>query len=189
MRGGIGVVLALVLSGCAGHAVVEEREASSYSVDRRLLVPESGAADGSVNAYTLAASEGFRMPRPVQVPSPQLPQDPRQASLPATTVCVQVILDATGQVQRSEPLLGHSACAAGADPANQRLLQAAQAATARWTFVPAARCHFPAGVSPRAADDCSGATRIEEVPVTLAYAFTFEVIEGRTVVRSQSGVR
>jgi hypothetical protein len=69
------------------------------------------------------------------------------------------------------------------------LLQAAQAATAQWTFVPAARCHFPAGVSPRAADDCSGATRIEEVPVTLAYAFTFEVIEGRTVVRSQSGVR
>ena len=171
MRGGIGVVLALVLSGCAGHAVVQEREASSYSVDRRLLVPESGAAGGSVNAYTLAASEGFRMPRPVQVPSPQLPQDPRQPS------------------QRSEPLLGHSACAAGADPANQRLLQAAQAATARWTFVPAARCHFPAGVSPRAADDCSGATRIEEVPVTLAYAFTFEVIEGRTVVRSQSGVR
>lgn len=188
MRGWSGGVLVLLMSGCASQAVQQEREANSYNVDGRLLDQEGSGGAGAIQAYRLAPSEGFRMPRPLHAPSPTLVAEQLQ-SLPPTTVCVQVILDAHGHVQRSEPLLTHSACAAGADPANQWLVQAARQATEGWSFVPAALCHFAAGVAPPAADDCSGAIRIEEVPVTLAYAFTFEVVEGRTMVRSQPGVR
>ncbi len=186
MRRWLGCAVVALMTGCAGQAVLPEREANTYNVDGRLLEQQDEGGAGAVQPYRLAPSERFRMPRPVHAPSPTLAAETLQ-SLPPTTVCMQVVLDAHGHVQRSEPLLTHPACAAGAEVANQWLVQAARQATEGWSFVPAALCHFAPGAMP--SDDCSGATRIEDVPVTLAYAFTFEVVEGRTVVRSQSGVR
>jgi len=33
--------------------------------------------------------------------------------------------------------------------------------------------------------DCEGAERVEPVPVSLLYAFTFEIVKGQHVVRTQ----
>jgi hypothetical protein len=49
---------------------------------------------------------------------------------------------------------------------------------------PAAICTWPMTVQPPEADnDCTGAENIEAVPVSLMYAFTFEIREGKVVVR------
>ncbi len=183
---------ALLCAGCAsGPPASEVVEEATYNLNqhRQMLRRESTGAAGEIQPYQLAASEAFRMPVALQAEDPVLPPDQLGRSLAPTTVCVNVIVDAQGQVQRSEPLVAHSACRAGADAANAGLLQAVVAATTQWRFQPAATCHYPPGRVPPAADDCSGATREENVPVTLAYAFTFEVVEGRAMVRRQGGLR
>jgi len=38
---------------------------------------------------------------------------------------------------------------------------------------------------PQDRGDCRSAERIEPVPVSLLYAFTFEIVRGRTTVRTQ----
>lgn len=46
-------------------------------------------------------------------------------------------------------------------------------------------CTFAPGVAqPAALDDCTGATGEEPVPVTLSFAFTFEVRQGKVSVRT-----
>ncbi|WP_305806546.1 M56 family metallopeptidase [Stenotrophomonas sp. YIM B06876] len=49
-----------------------------------------------------------------------------------------------------------------------------------WLAVPVA---LAAVMLPVAADDCTGAVRVEAVPVTLPYAFTFEIVKGQAKVR------
>ncbi|WP_312367568.1 hypothetical protein [Stenotrophomonas sp.] len=191
MRRAALLVALLLVTGCATR-LPPQSPAASYDVNqhRQLLQPEgSTATGGQVQAYQLAASERFRMPMAVQAAEPVLPEEFVRRSLPPTTVCVRVIVDGQGQVQRTEPLLAHSQCGSGGVQANAALLQAALAATAGWVFQPAALCHFAAGVTPASDDVCAGATRVEAVPVTLSYAFTFEVVEGRAQVRSQGGLR
>lgn len=183
----ITLCLLLATAGCATRpaATADVADvADTYNVGQRLLPAEStGGQGGGVQPYTLSASEVFRMPRPTHAPLPELPDMPAQRSLPPVTVCLNVVLDAQGQVQRSFPLLAHSQCGAGNDAANGHLLQAAGDAVRQWRFAPAAICHFAAGTSPAAPDDCTGATTVEEVPVTLPYAFTFEIVQGRARVQ------
>ncbi len=177
--------LLLALAGCATRpAVTEDVADSSYTIGQRLLLPESaGGQAGDVQPYMLSGREVFRMPRPVHVPPPELPPLQGRQSLPPVTVCLNVVVDAQGGVQRSFPLLGHSQCGAGNDAGNGHLLQAADDAVRQWRFAPAAICRFAAGAAPVAPDDCSGATQVEEVPVTLPYAFTFEIVQGQARVR------
>ena len=111
-------------------------------------------------------------------------RDPR-TSLPPTTVCLQVVVDAQGSVARSIPLTARSECSAGEAPENAPLLQAAQEAVAMWKYSSAAVCHFAPGKVPADRGDCRSAERVEPVAVTLQYAFTFEVVEGQHVVRTQ----
>ncbi len=183
-------VLLMVLAACSTSAVVSEDPDNHYNVGQRLLTPESrvGAA-GAVQAYTLAATETFRMPEAVHSPSPVMPGDYVRQALPPTTLCVRVIVAADGQVERAEPLVEHASCSAGRLAEHASLLQAAAEATAQWRFTPAAICHFAPGTAAVAAGDCKGAVRREEVPVTLLYAFTFEVVKGEAQVRSQGGLR
>lgn len=183
------VMVLLALAGCATRPATDASLAHfDVNQRRQLLQPEASAgAPGEVQPYQLAASERFRMPVALHAPDPALPEDHARQSLAPTTVCLRVIIDAQGQVQRSEPLLAHSRCAGGAEAGNASLLQSALSATADWVFQPAALCHFVAGSAP-AGDGCEGAARLENVPVTLSYAFTFEVVEGRASVR-QGGLR
>jgi len=189
VRGHAAVLAALMLAGCATQPQ-KEQASSSFNLNqhRQMLTPESSGGAGEIQPYQLAATESFRMPVAVSADDPVLPSEYAKRSLDATTVCVNVILDAQGRVERSAPLLAHSACGAGRDAANAGLLQAALAATSGWSFEPAAVCHYAAGVQAPSNGDCSTASRIEAVPVTLAYAFTFEVIEGRAMVRREDGL-
>ena len=54
-----------------------------------------------------------------------------------------------------------------------------------WKYSPAAVCHFAPGKVPSDCGDCQGAERVEPVPVSLLYAFTFEIVKGQHVVRTQ----
>ncbi|HVJ39782.1 MAG TPA: hypothetical protein VM687_18505 [Stenotrophomonas sp.] len=145
-------------------------------------MPSAAAAGaGKVEQYTLQPQQAFRMPLVHDNVDPVLPADTPRTSLAPTTVCLRVIIDAHGVVQRTEALLDRPECSPGGDPANADLLQAAAQAVQTWQYQPAAVCHYPALV-PQRPRDCAGAERIEPVPVTLNYAFTFQMERGQVRV-------
>ncbi len=186
MRRGAGAMLLLAsLAGCASRPA-QETSRRHDSVDQRMLpAAPVAAAAGALAQYEMGASEAFRMPRALETGNPQLPVDsPRQALAP-TTVCARVIVSASGQVVRVEPLTDRDECRAGAADANADLMRVTLDKLTHWRFEPAAVCTFAAGMRRSStADDCKGAQRIEAVPVTLSFAFTFEVAQGRASVRS-----
>ncbi|APP81692.1 hypothetical protein [Xanthomonas hortorum] len=180
-------VLALSLGACATPRVQEQqRSQREDSVDQRMLSAQSGGeGDSSIQPYTLAPTQRFRMPRALRSAAPVLPADSPRQSLPPTTVCAHVILTADGAVQRVDPMSDRDECAAGLLPGNADLVQAVRTTVQHWQFVPAAMCTFAPGVAqPAALDDCTGATGEEPVPVTLSFAFTFEVRQGKVSVRT-----
>lgn len=184
MRRATGVLLAACLAGCATTGE-EIRQTRSDSVDQRMLAPSAGAAGaGKIESYSMQPQQAFRMPLLHDNVDPALPADTSRRTLAPTTVCVRVIINAQGRVDRSEPLLDRAECQAGADPANADLLAAVAQAVNAWQYEPAAVCHYPQ-VAPRRAGDCADAERIEPVPVTLNYAFTFQMERGE--VRVQRG--
>ena len=173
---------ALLLGGCAS-VDGQWAEQRSDSVDQRLLAPAASVAGAAqVEQYRMQAGQAFRMPLLHDNADPALPADTPRRSLPPTVICVRVIIDASGAVQRSEPLLDRAECQAGADPANADLLQAVSDAVRGWQYIPAAVCHYP-GPPPARVGDCAGAERIEEVAVTLNYAFTFQMERGQVQVQ------
>ena len=182
-----GAVMLVAITGCASRPVqIAEQTQREASVDQRMLAaqpPAEGAA--AVTTYVLAPTQRFRMPRALRSDTPQLAPDTARTSLPPTTVCAHVILDASGTVQRVDPMSDRDACAAGLLPANADLLQAVRATVQQWRFVPAALCAFAPGVAqPADMDDCTGAERQEPVPVTLSFAFTFEIRQGKVSVQT-----
>ncbi|WP_184620490.1 hypothetical protein [Xanthomonas sp. 3058] len=182
-----GALLALSLGACATPPVQEQqRSQREDSVDQRMLSAQSGGnGDAAIQSYTLAPTQRFRMPRALHSEAPELPADSPRQTLPPTTVCTHVILSAEGAVQRVDPMSDRDECAAGLLPDNADLVQAVRTTVQHWEFVPAAMCTFAPGVAqPAASDDCSGASREEPVPVTLSYAFTFEVRQGKVSVRT-----
>lgn len=175
-------LVAAPLAGCAGAPELY-RDTRTDAVDQRLLSPSTGGASaGKIERYALQPQQGFRMPLLHDNADPTLPADSARTQLPPTTVCVRVIIDAAGAVQRTEPLLDRAECMAGADPANADLLQAIDHAARTWQYVPAAICYYRISAPPPT-DDCAGAERVEPVPVTLNYAFTFQMTRGQVRVQ------
>ncbi|MFT3761189.1 MAG: hypothetical protein QM761_00970 [Pseudoxanthomonas sp.] len=174
----------MAMLACAGCATQAERIERSRHVEQRMLVPRASAgAANAIETYRMQPQERFRMPQPLDAPSPALPQDSSRASLPPTTVCVRLVVDAKGAVQRVDPWDDRDECHAGAASENADLMQAVRDGLTRWTFMPAAVCAWPAEARPpEESDDCAGADRMEPVPVSLLYAFTFEVREGKATV-------
>lgn len=176
------LVAALPLAGCAS-VDGQWAEQRSDSVDQRLLAPSAAAAgSAAVEQYRMQPGQAFRMPLLHDNADPALPADTPRRNLPPTMVCVRVIIGADGSVQRSEPLTDRPECQAGAEPANADLLQAVFDAVRGWQYIPAAVCHY-AGPPPARIGDCAQAERIEEVPVTLNYAFTFQMERGQVQVQ------
>lgn len=177
-------ITAVLLAGCATQERLTTVETRNESVGHQRLRPEGSGGAGQIQPYTLAATEGYRMPQLYAAPDPEVGErDPRTA-LPPTTVCLQVVVDAEGKVDRTQPLTDRSACTAGTLTENAPLLQAAQEAVAHWKYFPAAVCHFAPGKVPDERG-CEGAERVNPVAVTLQYAFTFEIVKGQHVVRTQ----
>ncbi|MCS3808028.1 hypothetical protein [Xanthomonas sp. 4461] len=179
-------VVAMSLCGCATQRMAEQEHSQREdSVDQRMLPPQSGGGGGAVASYTLAQTQRFRMPRALRSEAPVLPADSPRQTLPPTTVCAHVILAADGAVQRVDPMSDRDECAAGLLPENTDLLHAVRTIVQHWQCVPAALCTYAPDVAqPAALDDCSGATHAEPVPVTLSFAFTFEVRQGKVSVRT-----
>jgi len=179
------LMMAVLLAGCATQDGLTTADTRSENVGHQRLRPEAGGGTGQIQPYALAASEGYRMPQLHTAPDPVVGERDPRTSLPPTTVCLQVVVDAQGSVERSIPLTDRSECSAGEAPENAPLLQAAQEAVAMWKYSSAAVCHFAAGKVPADRGDCRSAERIEPVPVSLLYAFTFEIVKGRQTVRTQ----
>ena len=181
------VLVAIALAGCASRGerveAADEIERGQY-VDGRMLLPNASAGAAAIPTYEMRPQERFRMPHALEDALPQLPSgSPRQA-LPPTTVCVRAVVSAQGQVQRVDALDDRVECHAGNAVENADLLQAARDGVQRWIFAPAAICTWSAGAPmPKDADDCTGAAKVEPVPVSLLYAFTFEIREGKAIVR------
>jgi len=180
------LALALAVSSCATRQVAEQqRSEREDSVDQRMLPSQSNGAASGITSYTLASTQRFRMPRALRSQAPVLPADSPRQTLAPTTVCAYLILSADGTVQRVDPMSDREECAAGLLPDNADLMQAVRTTAQRWQFVPAAMCTYAPGVAqPVAPDDCTGATQIELVPVTLPFAFTFEVRQGKVSVQT-----
>ncbi|WP_323153435.1 hypothetical protein [Stenotrophomonas maltophilia] len=179
------LMMAVLLAGCATQDRLTTADTRSENVGHQRLRPDAGEGTGQIQPYALAASEGYRMPQLHTAPDPVVGERDPRTSLPPTTVCLQVVVDAQGSVERSIPLTDRSECSAGEAPENAPLLQAAQEAVAMWKYSSAAVCHFAAGKVPADRGDCRSAERVEPVPVSLLYAFTFEVVKGRQTVRTQ----
>ncbi|WP_045728127.1 hypothetical protein [Xanthomonas sp. GPE 39] len=182
------LLLPLCLAGCASQAPRELAQSPQRlaSVDQQRLDNRVSAAAGAAQVlrYQMQSQQVFRMPQPLQTPTPQLPADSPRRSLSPTMLCVRVILSAQGAVERSETLNDRPECSAGAQVEMADLQQAVRDAVAGWRFVPAAICTYadPAQ-QPAVEGRCDDAASVEDVPVTLAYAFTFAVREGKATVQ------
>jgi len=179
------LMMAALLVGCATQDRLTTVDTRSENVGHQRLQPQAGGGSGQLQVYSLGATEGYRMPQLYAAPDPEVGDSDPRAELAPTTICLQVVVDANGDVERSLPLTDRPECAAGAARENAPLLQAAQEAVAMWKYSSAAVCHFAAGKVPADRGDCRGAERVEPVAVTLQYAFTFEIVKGRHVVRTQ----
>lgn len=185
MKRGAALLLLVLLAACAGHDRLTAVDTRNEQVDHQRLQADAHVGAGAIEAYQLRPSEGYRMPQLHTAPTPVVgDRDPRR-NLAPTMICLQVVVDAKGVVERSLPLFDRDECKAGRAPENNMLLQAAQEAVAKWEFAPAAVCHFAAGEPAADRGDCTGAEHVEPVPVSLLYAFTFEIVQGRQYVRKK----
>lgn len=181
-QGAAWLAVTALLAGCATTPQLSTVDTRAENVGHQRLPPAAGGGSGAVQAYEMQPGEGYRMPQLYAGPDPVVgARDPRTELAP-TTVCLQVVVDAEGRVERSVPLSDREVCKPGVAAENAPLLAAAQEAVARWRYTPAAVCHFAAGKVPDNRGDCTAAERIEPVAVSLLYAFTFEIVHGRQVV-------
>lgn len=154
-----------MLSGCATRTA---------AVDQRLILPEGSAR------YELADHQAFVFPAPAGNATPGFPEAFEPRDLPPTTLCASFVVDATGGV-RDARLLRDPGCV---DPGVQPQLGAAViAAVSAWHYQPAVFCTYPDAATRNRdwnGSGCAGAVKeATPVAVTLAYAFTFEVRNGR----------
>lgn len=165
MRLASGVLTIVLVSGCA-HRI--------DSVEQRMLLPASAAR------YDMAAHQAFVYPAPMDNAAPSFPLGEMPRELAPVTLCVGFVVDGEGRATEVSPLL-QPGCA---DPQSQPALRdAALAAVSTWRFQPALFCDY-SDAATRDRDwnghGCAGAVvQSRVVPVSLAYAFTFEIREGR----------
>lgn len=165
MRLAAGVLAMALASGCA-HRI--------DSVDQRMLLPASAAR------YEMATHQAFVYPVPKENAAPSFPLHDMPRELAPVTLCVGFVVDDEGRATQVSPL----AQAGCSDPASQPVLRdAALAAVSSWRFDPALFCDYPDAAT-RDRDwngyGCAGAAvQSRVVSVSLAYAFTFEIREGR----------
>lgn len=150
----------------------------SASVDHRMLLPDGAR-------HEIAATQLFVMPVMLDAPEPAFP--PGAADAPGeVVVCAEVWLSPDGEVTRVAPSAAPG-CADRADARVARYAREVDAAIAGWEFTPAMVCEFPPqALDKRERGDCTGPeVQVRRVPVRLAYAFTFEVRDGRRRVSNR----
>lgn len=169
-------IAACALAACAGAGCAHRVE----QVDQRLLLPESAGR------YEMAPYQAFVYPVPIKMVGPAFPAAGMPRELPALTLCVSFVVDTTGKAAQVAPLR-QTGCDDGSSQLSLR--DAALSAVAEWTFEPAMFCDYPDAASRDRdwnGDGCAGErVQARVVPVSLAYAFTFEIREGRQRVATR----
>lgn len=166
------LVCLLCFAGCATQRAA--------SVDQRMLIPESA------DRYSVEENQVFLMPLSLGNEAPAFPAELEGAALAPTTVCMDVVISDSGSVTQALPLQGMDDCGAGDAAAIPVLLRAVQSALAQWRFEPATICTFPDIKAARRANGTCLESEAQRraLPVRLAYAFTFEIVDGKRNIRS-----
>jgi|GEM_PF-73141 len=172
----IPAILMLACGACATRAA---------GVEQRMILPEGAAR------YEMTENQAFVFPAPRGNATPAFPQAFVARELAPTTLCASFVVTAEGAV-RDVALLEEAGCSSAA--AQPLLGTAVLEAVSAWRFDPAMFCIYPdAATRDRDwnGDGCAGAVaEAKPVAVMLAYAFTFEVRNGRQRVdaaRSTAG--
>lgn len=162
---------------------------STPNVSTPLPMP---APTGAVGATLLApAADTRRMERvphqrflhpnlEADVALPVYPEALLAQRLPPVTVCVDVVVDAAGQVTAVAPRQDGD-CASASTGDTAVFLEAVRTAVAGWRYAPALLCEAPVGYT---GDDACTAEGVVETPtaVRLSYAFRFSQTAGRPEV-------
>ena len=162
----------LCFAGCATQRAA--------SVEQKMLIPES------TDRYSVGENQIFLMPLSLGNDAPVFPAELERAALAPTTVCVDVVISDAGNVTQALPLQGMDNCGAGDAAAIPVLQRAVQSALAQWRFEPATVCTFPDVEAARRANGTCLESEAQRraLPVRLAYAFTFEIVDGKRNIRS-----
>lgn len=167
------LLLALTLgcSSCASHIA---------SVDQRMILPQSD------NRYELDPRQAFIYPSPLENVSPAFPESFNQSNLPPTVVCVRLSISEQGEVNDAVALYQEGECGSQATDISRQLEQAVLATLRQWRFEPASICTYPDLASKEQDKNetgCNGeGAAAVQVAVSLGYAFTFEIANGKRKV-------
>lgn len=190
LRGAAGIGLALVVllaGGCASHGrLAGGQEWRETEVGQR-MIDHTGSG-----RYAMEPHQAFVMPVLESAPLPQFSPDYAMQSLPPTTLCSALVVQADGSVSEGGLVSGPGCIEPGQAP--PELAAAVVDALGRWRFSPALLCTYPDAAARNRewmGRACDGQPlQAEPVPVTLAWAFTFQVRNGRhEVVQARTGAR
>lgn len=159
------IAVGLVVSGCASR---------SASVDQRMILPGGARLQPAQN-------ELFVMPVALFAPPPEFPETVQRMELEPTPVCIEVWISEEGAVTHVAPLYGLDGCAMGPEAGTQELEHAVVTRLREWNFAPARLCRIPEDQREKLErGDCTGeGVVITQLPIRLAYVFTFEVKNGK----------
>ncbi len=165
------LTLTLGCSGCASHIA---------SVDQRMILPQSD------NRYELDPRQAFIYPSPLENASPAFPDSFNQDELPPTVVCVRLSISEQGAVNDAATLRQQGECGSQGTDASRQLEQAVLTTLRQWRFEPASICTYPDLASKEQDKNetgCNGeGATATQVAVSLGYAFTFEIANGKRKV-------
>jgi hypothetical protein len=155
------LLIALLMSGVAGHALASEAAApTALAENESILLP--------------IAERGNVLPTYPQAVLVQ-PHEPK-------TICMRVDIGEDGKVTYAGPVLDQPGC----DPYTELTKQFSDAATAalsQWTFEPAVKCVFRNARAKEAAGmSCQGGKE-KPTAISLPYRFIFAQENGQGVVR------
>ncbi len=150
-----------------------------------MIIPSTAAR------YEMASHQAFTMPQPLANAVPEFPADYRPASSAPVTVCAAVAVGGDGTV--SSVGLVHAAGCVDPAVAPAALEASVRSAVSAWRFTPAMFCTYPDAAT-RDRDwtghGCAGAVQeARAVPVSLAWAFTFELRDGQPRVSGRRAGR
>lgn len=186
-RGCCAGLLVLCVAGCASTAgtggSADDPSEANTGVGQRMIVPST------VSRYELADHQAFVFPQILANDAPAFPASYRPASPFTATVCASLVVAEDGAV-RDVRLVDAPGCTAPAE-APAPLAAAVHEAMSAWKFGPAMLCEYPDAETRERAwngDGCAGPVReARPVPVTLSWAFTFELRDGQARVTRNLG--
>ncbi|WP_232207599.1 hypothetical protein [Pseudoxanthomonas sp. J35] len=140
--------------------------------------------------YELAPHQGFSLPQFLATDAPEFPAHYRPASPFDLTVCASLVVSDDGAV-RDVRLVDAPGCVPASE-APEPLAEAVRGAMASWQFRPALMCEYADAATRNRSwtgDGCAGPVlEARPVPVTLSWAFTFELRDGQARVTRNRAV-